>query len=102
MKMNSKDCIHLLKANSYAIQFTNDENNQEIYFLFIKVSLTEEVCETCSSQGGVCIKSADRTCFGDKSFEPEWVKYCIADGKDHVKREERSDSEATLVRLRCA
>ena len=96
-----KYCMYSFKTNNYVIYCINDENNNEKFFHIIKVSLTEEVCETCSSQGGVCIKSADRTCFGDKSFEPEWVKYCISDGKDHVKREERSDSDATLVSIEC-
>ena len=62
-----------------------------------QVSLTEEVCETCNEQGGVCIKSSDRHCFGDPSFEGEWVKYCIPDGKDYVKREENGGKDASLV-----
>ena len=43
------------------------------------------------------MKSSDRHCFGDPSFESKWVKYCVPDGKDYVKREERSGSDTSLV-----
>ena len=61
------------------------------------MSMTEEVCETCSDQGGVCIKSSDRQCFRDTSFESQWAKYCAADRKGDVKREGRMRPDTSLV-----